>query len=117
MLNKKYILPALMFTLLTSQNVSAESFRDICYGNGEFYENVKITSVITMTGNSPGNPKRVYIYTDRGGSTNVFASKELRNADKSDILMASNAQLAYLTGGNVDLCVTGGGALYGVRLK
>lgn len=102
--------------LVISQNVSAESFDDICSGNGNMHRDVKITSVIMMTGESSGNPKRVYIYTDKSGA-NVFASKDLRTADRADSLMASNAQLAYLMGSNVDLCVTGGGALYGVRLK
>ncbi|MEM5490768.1 hypothetical protein [Enterobacter cloacae] len=117
MSSKKLIVSAFALALLMSQAVSAQTFREICQGNGEFYDNVKITSVITMTGDSSGNPKKVYIYTDKGGSTNVFASKDLRNADRADILMASNAQLAYLTSNNVELCVTGSGALYGIRLK
>lgn len=102
--------------LVISQNVSADSFGDICSGNGFVYSDVKITSVIIMTGESSGNPKRVYIYTNKSDGK-VFASKDLRTADRADLLMASNAQLAYLMGSNVDLCVTGGGGLYGVRLK
>lgn len=99
------------------QSVFAETMKNVCDGNAEYYENDQITSIIAMTGDSPGNPKRISIYTKKVGDKEIFASKNLKTADRADMLLSSTAQIAYLMGTTVDLCVTGGGQLYAIRLK
>ncbi|EMG7890855.1 hypothetical protein V5L74_004674 [Enterobacter hormaechei] len=106
-----------MSIILFSASSMGQSFSSICKGNGEYYPNEKITSLISMTGESSGNPKKLYIYTERHGQTEVFASKDFRYADKADMMLFDNVKTAYISGAYVELCVTGGLVLYGIRLK
>lgn len=104
-------------SMIFSAPSMGQTFSSICKGNGEYYSNEKITSLISMTGESSGNPKRLYIYTERHGQNKVFASKDFRYGDQADRMLFDNVKTAYMSGAYVELCVTGGAVLYGIRLK
>ncbi|WP_147392451.1 hypothetical protein [Arsenophonus endosymbiont of Aleurodicus floccissimus] len=87
---------------------------NVCRGNGEFIENVRITSVMIM---GAKNNRKLYIATNNDRDWIATKSYDSGN-HPSDRVLIDVVVKANILNNYVDLCITGNGhELYGINLK
>jgi len=103
-----------LFLFMPYQQASAESFKDICNGNGEYLENVKVTTVAIM---GAEHERRAFFFLN-GNTKDYRAEKNYESDLPSDRFLIESMIKAQTMNFTVDLCITGNKhELYGINLK